>query len=288
MDVHLRDLRYFLAVAEELHFTRAAERVFVSQPALSKQIRQLEQQLGVLLFERQPRRVQLTNAGQALLPLARELVTRWDEGRADIGEAGQVLHVGLSTSIGRGLLPRVTQRFGGMRPDWRLVLRQVGWDDPTVGLGDRSADVALGWAPIPTPERFRWRVLRREPIRVALPESHRLASRRVIAFSELADEPFLALPREAGPLRDFWLATEARAGQSPTIAGEVRSADETFEAIANGIGVVLLAAGNAQLYRVPGVVTRAVRGLPQAHLIVAWRADDRRAVVRDFVDAIGD
>ncbi|MGH2429088.1 MAG: LysR family transcriptional regulator [Candidatus Limnocylindria bacterium] len=286
MDVHLRDLRYFMAVAEELHFTQAAERLFLSQPALSKQIRQLELQLGAPLFERHPRGVTLTAAGTALLPVARGLVDRWADAQREVGEASQVLRIGMSTSIGRGLLPRATRRFAVHRPGWPLDLHQVGWEDPSVGLADRSCDVALGWAPLPDESAFHSRVLGREPIRVALPEGHRLARRRRIPFADLLDEPFLALPKSAGPLRDFWLAADQRAGRPIRIGAEVRTADETFEAIENGLGVVLLAAGNASLYRRPGVVTRLVVGSPEAQLVVAWRADDARPVVLEFVEAL--
>jgi DNA-binding transcriptional LysR family regulator len=282
MDVHLRDLRYFLAVAEELHFTRAAERLFMSQPALSKQIRQLERSLGAPLFQRDRGGVSLTPMGVALLPAARELT----DARQALSQKAQVLRVGFSTSIGRGLLHAATRRFKARRPDWRFELRQIPWDDLSGGLGSRSTDVGVLWAPLPEADLFRWVVLRTEPVRVALPEHHRLASRRSIQYADLRDEPFLALPLRAGPARDFWLGVGARGADPPTVAAEVRSADGTFEAVANHIGIVLLAAGNARLYRRPGVVTRPVRGLPDAQLLVVWRADDRRQVVHEFVEAI--
>jgi DNA-binding transcriptional LysR family regulator len=286
MDVHLRDLRYFLAVAEELHFTRAAERLFMSQPALSKQIRQLERSLGAPLFQRDPRGVSLTPMGVALLPAARELTARWDDARQALSQTAQVLTVGFPTSIGRGLLNAAIRRFKARRPDWRFEMRQIPWDDPSAGLGSRSTDVAVLWAPLPEADLFRSVVLKTEPVRVALPEHHRLASRRSVRFADLRDESFLALPLRAGPARDFWLGVGAHGADPPTVAAEVRTADETFEAVANHIGIVLLAAGNARLYRRPGVVTRPVRGLPDAQLLVAWRADDRRQVVHEFVEAM--
>ena len=153
-DVHVRDLRYFVAVAEELHFTRAAERLYVSQPALSKQIRALERQLGAELFRRDRQGVALTAAGAALLPYAERVLAVWAEGAAALAEvtaAGRsTLVVGMSTSPGRGgLLPAIRSRFTATRPEANVRLRQVSWDDPTAGLADGDADVAFVWLPLP-------------------------------------------------------------------------------------------------------------------------------------------
>ncbi|WP_065965660.1 LysR family transcriptional regulator [Streptomyces sparsogenes] len=293
MDAHVRDLRYFLAVAEELNFTRAAERMFVSQPALSKQIRRLEELLRVRLFDRDRRTVVLTAPGRALLPRARELVRVWDEARRAVGEAAAaeaaVLTVGVSSSVGRGLLPAARARFAERRPHWRIRVRQVDWEDPTAGLaGGGEADLALVWLPVPGQEDLSVRVVATEPRWVALPAGHRLAGRAEVAFSELLDEPFLALPESAGPLRDYWLALEERAGHPVRIGSVVSNADETFEAVEEGSGVVLLAAGNAAIYRRPGVVTLPVGGLSPSRLALAWRPDDHRPAVRDFIDAFLD
>ena len=123
MDVHLRELRYFVAVAEELNFTRAAgDRLFVSQPTLSKQIRQLERDLRVTLFDRDPRGITLTPAGVALLPLARQILQSWSGARQAVTEAASAhtLTVGFQTRIGRGLIPSVTARMEQRLPGWRL------------------------------------------------------------------------------------------------------------------------------------------------------------------------
>src|SRR5262245_37097746 len=135
MDPHLLDLRYFLAVAEELSVTRAAERVYVSQPALSKRIRRLERDLGVALLSRAHRAIALTAAGEALRPRAQAMVEAWDaallEVRAAAGqEAGEVA-VGLHTAVGRGLYARAAPALAERHPGVRVTLRTVGWDDPT-------------------------------------------------------------------------------------------------------------------------------------------------------------
>jgi DNA-binding transcriptional LysR family regulator len=289
MDVHLRDLRYFVTVAEECHFTRAAERLFVSQPALSKQIRQLERDLRATLFNRDRRAVTLTAAGAALLPAAQGMLRDWDEAQHFLAEAvateHAVLTVGLQTAVGRGLFDAVSSRFAETRPGWKLRLRQIAWDDPTAGLADSSSDAAIVWLPLPDPEPFSTRVLFTEPRHVALPARHRLAVSPVIDFAQLTDEPFLALPAEAGALRDYWLATAERDGRPARIGGEIAGADETFEAVANGLGVVLLSAGNAEIYRRDGIVTVPVSGLPPSQLAVIWRQGDHRGALRSFVEA---
>lgn len=291
MDVHVRDLRYFVAVAEELHFTRAAERLYVSQPALSKQVRALERHLGAELFRRDPQGVTLTEAGEALLPHARRVLDAWSEGSAALDAARAAargtLVVGMSTSPGRGgLLPAIRSRFTAAHPDTVLRLRQVSWEDPTAGLADGDADIAFVWLPLPDAERYGWTVVAEEPRLVALPETHRLASRPEIDFADLLDEPFLALPAGAGPLRDYWLALEERAGRPPRIGAEIAGTEETYEALVAGLGVCLVATGNAPLITLGGVVTRPVRGLAPSRFALAWRREDaRRPLVRAYAEA---
>ncbi|WP_370264437.1 LysR family transcriptional regulator [Streptomyces sp. V4I8] len=291
MDVHVRDLRYFVTVAEELHFTRAAERLYVSQPALSKQVRSLERQLGVELFRRDPQGVALTEAGTALLPHARRVLDAWSQGSAAVeaarATARGTLVVGMSTSPGRGgLLPAIRSRFTAAHPDTTLRLRQVSWEDPTAGLADGDADVAFVWLPLPDAGRYTWTVVAEEPRLVALLESHPLAGRTEIDFTELVDEPFLALPPGAGPLRDYWLALDERGGRAPRVGAEIASTEETYEALVAGLGICLVATGNAPLITLGGVVTRPVRGLSPSRYALAWRREDEgRALVRGYAEA---
>ncbi len=123
----------------------------------------------------------------------------------------------------------------------------------------------------------------REDVWVALAPGHRLASRPIVPFVDLADEPFVALPRTAGAQRDFWLGTAAR--RSPAvIAGEAETAEESFEAVASGTGITLLSAGNAEIYHRDDVVCRPVSGLPPSELAVVWRTVDNRPFVDVFAD----
>jgi DNA-binding transcriptional LysR family regulator len=295
MDVHGRDLRYFAVVAEELNFTRAAERLFVSQPALSKQIRMLERQLGAALFDRDRRTVRLTAVGESLLPHARTVLSAWEVAQAAVEDAKTAercaLVIGMSTSPGRGLLPALRARLVSRYPDARPVLRQVNWADPSAGLADGSSDVAFVWLPLPDGDRYRYAVVARERRLVALPEGHPLAARAAsdpegaVDFADLLDETFLALPPEAGPLRDYWLALDARNGREPRIGGVIASAEETHEAVANGEGVALLAAGNASLIVREGVIAVPVRGISRSQLALGARRDDHRPLVLAYLAA---
>ncbi|MGI5125620.1 LysR family transcriptional regulator [Pseudonocardia sp. CA-107938] len=288
-DVHLRDLRYFVTVAEEGSFTRAAaDRLFVSQPALSKQIRQLESRLRVELFTRGARAVTLTAAGEALLPRARELLAGWEEALTAVTAAAEAalrtLTVGLHARTAPGLPTAVARVVDERLPGWRVEFRQVTWDDPATGLLGELVDLAIAWLPVPDGQGLSARIVAREDRWVALPAAHRLAGAAEVEFTALVDEPFVALPVTAGPMREFWLGTEQRTTPAK-IATEARSAEEMFAAVAAGTGVVLLSATNAVTYTRPGVVTRPVRGLPPSELAVLWRSADRRPGVRVVAEA---
>src|SRR5215468_4111199 len=154
MDAHLRDLRYFVAVAEELSFTRAAGRLHISQPALSKQIQGLEITLRAQLLARDRRQVELTPAGAALLDVARRLLEQWDEGMAVVADAAaeqtRTLRVGTLTSLGRALYPGVVSHFAKREPGWHIELHSFSWADPTAGLRDQTTDAAFLWLPLDT------------------------------------------------------------------------------------------------------------------------------------------
>jgi DNA-binding transcriptional LysR family regulator len=212
------------------------------------------------------------------LPHAKRLLADWDLAAAAVErvrDAGRHrLVVGMSTSPGRGgLLPAIRSRFVDKYPDATLTLHQVDWDDPTAELADATSDVSFVWLPLPDPDRFQWIVLLEQPRLVAMPEEHPLASRESIHFDELLDEPILALPLTAGPLRDYWLATSQRHGHAHVIGAEITSSDETYEALVDGRGICLLDSGNAPSITRGGVVTRPVDGLPSGQLVLAWRRD---------------
>lgn len=288
MDVHLRDLRYFTAVAEELHFRKAAERLFVSQPVLSRQIARLEQDLKARLFIRDRRSVQLTSAGEALLHRARHLLEDWDAATKEVAilarKEQSVLVIGLQTGVGRGMLHTLTQALNAIQ--WRPELHQVAWNDATAGVEAGDCDAGFAWLGTTINPRCDYVVVAEEPIMLAVNSQHRLAGRRQASFAEISNEPLVALPESAKELRSFWLAEHARHGSPAPIACEAATADEALENVAAGTGSVFISAGNSVLYAREGVHFLDVPDLPPARLAFLWRADDNRDVIRVATSAL--
>ncbi len=283
----LRDLRFFLVVAEELHLTRAAQRLFISQPGLSRQIHALELQVHAPLFDRRPNGLVLTAAGQALVEHARRVIQTWDETQRAVAEAesesSRTLVVALTISVGRGLLPAITTTFSQRRPGHRVNVRQVPLGGEAAAVLEGRADVALCWLPLPHDAPLHARVLVTEPRHIALPATHRLTAQAEVTMTDLLDEPFLALPESAGPVRDYWLATEERQGHPVRIGTVVHGPEEVIEALGRGIGVAFIAAGNAELFRRPEFTTRPVPNIPPGELAIVWRHQDSRPAVQEFV-----
>jgi DNA-binding transcriptional LysR family regulator len=223
-----RLLRYFAAVAREGNLTRAAELLFVSQPALTKQIKQLESQLGVQLFTRSRAGMTLTAAGRVLADQVPAMLAGWDdalhEAKTADSQAAKVLRVGFLAGAANEATQQIIAAFARSRPDWRVEMRAASWLDPTSGLASGDTDVALLRLPFPGQDDLRIAVLFTEPRCVALPTTHPLAARDRIEFRELWDEPFVAAPIATGAWRDWWLATEEREGHRSRASAPARLA----------------------------------------------------------------
>ena len=290
MDVDTRLLRYFSAVAMEGNLSRAAEGLFVSQPALTKQIRRLESQLGVRLFTRSRAGMTLTAAGQALADRVPAVLAGWDqalrEARSAASQAGRVLQVGFLAGAANEATQQIIAAFTRRRPGWRVEMRAASWTDPTAGLASGDTDVALLRLPFPGQASFRVEVLITEPRYVALPADHRLAARDHIPFRDLWDEPFVAAPAETGAWRDWWLAVEEREGHPVRIGAVTDSGqpDDWLAAIANGGGIALAPESAARYYARPGVTYRPVTEVSPSQVGVAWPpAADTNPVIQDFI-----
>lgn len=284
--IDVRRLRYFLAVAEELHFGRAAERLHIAQPALSRQIANLEAGIGALLFDRTRSTIGLTAAGEALLPRARDIIVRVADAarvakRASEGTIG-VIQVGFVGSATFSILPGVFNRYRAAHPDVELVLHAMNTAELRVALIERSIDVAFARPGIQDPEIVS-EVVQREPLVVALPEVDDLAQQNHVALADLALRPFVLYPRQPRPsFADHVLGLCRREGFVPTIAQETLEIQTALSLISVGAGVAIVpeSASEAQL---TGVAYRPFLGdVPQTQLSLAYRRDNRSPVVSGF------
>lgn len=286
--MELRHLRYFVALAEERHFGRAARRLRIAQPPLSRQIQALEAELGFLLLSRTRRNVELTPAGEAFLAHTRrvfealELAVR-EARRAHAGETGRLV-VGYPSSVAFSGLTELLKAFRTRAPGVALTVRELPPQEQLEALKDGRIDVGFIRGPSHEPDVMTRRV-RSEPLVVALPSQHPLRARKRIALELLAKEPFVAFPRHRGPaFFDLLMRLCHEAGFTPRIVQEAPLLD-LVSLVAAGFGVSLVPSSFRNARR-PGIVFRPIVGAPRADLLAAWRPDERSPIVRDFLDTV--
>jgi len=283
--MELRHLRYFVAVAEHLSFGRAAERLHISQPPLSRQIRGLEEALGAALFSRTRRSVRLTAAGAALLPEARRLLRDADALQAGARQiaSGQVgtLALGFISVAAYNLLPELAPEFRRRHPGIRLALQEATSDVQLVALRQGELDVGLVLPPVDAPG-LDYAPLLHDTLVAALPAGR--GGKGPIAAASLRDEPFILFPRKVGSsLYDQIVGACQRAGFSPRVEQEAIQMQTIVSLVAAGMGVALVPASLVNLRRT-GVVYRPLTDRsPRIELGIAWRGADDGPAVRAFV-----
>jgi DNA-binding transcriptional LysR family regulator len=287
--MELRRLRYFVAVAEELSFNRAAQRLHMAQPPLSNQIKQLEEELGVRLFDRTSRGVRMTEAGELLLEEARRIFAQVEGTmrmvrRVGHGEVGR-LTLGFVPSASNGVLPRILHAFRGRFPDVELFLREMRPDRIVQRMHDRQIDAGFLYLPFESAS-LNVGCVSREPLVLALPETHPLSSEETVELRALAKEPFILPARYQNMPGLHAQVTEAcrRAGFVPNaVQKDVWLMQTIVGLVAGGMGVALVPASLRNLHR-RGVVYKPVRGLsPTVELGVVWRGDDPGPVLTSFL-----
>jgi DNA-binding transcriptional LysR family regulator len=285
MRPEVRQLQYFITLADELNYTRAAERLNVVQQSLSTAIAQLEAQLGIKLFERTTRSVTLTNAGAAWLPYAREALAaaeRAAEAARDLaaGRAGR-LRIGLAATAALDVTPRVLRAFAERFPLVELAIEHFDCQDPSGGLRGRRSDVAIVRPPFKD-DGLELVVIGTEPRFVVLAADHPLADRAALDFAELADEPWIDIATD--PLWwDFWRVAELRS-RPPRIGAICRSCEELLEAARAGTATGLVGESVARAQSWPELAFVEVRDIAPSTVAIAWRSDVRQPAVRNFID----
>ena len=287
--MELRHLRYFIAVAEELHFTRAAERLGIKQPPLSLQIRQLEQEIGTPLFRRRTRGVELTDSGILLLEKARDILRDVEKTKLGVqmrarGETGR-LRLGFAgaTYVHR-LIPGILRAFRERYPGVVLSPEQSNTARLLAALQSGEIDIAFVRPPIVGGEGLTLDPLVDEPMMIVLPQWHPRARDHSMPLAALAPDTFILFPRAIGPgLHDAIIASCQRAGFSPKLGLEASQTVSIIHMVAAGFGVSIVPRSLDQI-RAEGAVYLGIEGeAPRAPISLAYRQDDRSTVVRNFV-----
>ncbi|PBC70194.1 DNA-binding transcriptional LysR family regulator [Streptomyces sp. TLI_235] len=280
----LRALRCFVTVAEEGHFGRAAARLHLAQPPLSRRIRDLESDLGCRLFDRIPTGARLTPAGEVLLAEARDLLERAERARERVrgAEAERVLVVGVAAGAGLDVGPAALAALRRSSPGLRVRLREAPITDPSAGLRERRVDLALTRLPFDT-GGLTIRPLGLEPVVAAVPADDPLAARDRLHVTELADRPRFRLPPGTDARwRTYWLAAEDDSA-GPVVA----SVEECLHSVLWEGAVGLLPAGAAVRHARPGVAFVPVDGHPPSRVVAARHAGCVDPLVDALVDALG-
>lgn len=287
--LELRHLRYFIAVAEELNFSRAADRLHMAQPPLSAAIRQLEQELGTELLVRTTREVRLTEAGSRFLDGARRTLAELERARSDAqraaaGEIGQ-LRIGFSWSARFETLPAVGRSFRASHPDVSLLTEEMWNARMLPALRSGAIDLAISLCPEIAGE-FSYQPIRSEPVIALLANSHPLSSKRELELRALAEESFLMFPRELAPrLHDFMTGLCRHAGFEPLLRGESFHSGWELQILAE-VDVVALAPASVSLDLPEGIVSALISDPPDPlETAIVWRKDDASPINEAFRDA---
>ncbi len=284
----LRQLRYFVTVAEELHFARAASRLLITSPTLSQQVKALERDLGLRLFDRSSSGVRLTAAGVELLPGARRTLAAAD----DLREAAARVRRGVETSLRLGFVSfsltaparRLVTDFSRGHPDVDLQLRQFEWDDPSAGLLDGSSDAALVRPPFTGLDRLRTVEVGRDRLHLVLADDHPLAGSAGITVADLARLPFLRTHLVTDPVfADRWYLARLRGPDAPVVSSRAATVEEWLGEIGLGRGVDLVPEGMVEAYRQPGLAFVPVSGTDPSPVVLAWDPRRETDCVRSLV-----
>ena len=288
--MELRHLKYFVAVAEELHFGRAAKKLNIAQPPLSQQIMHLEEELGIKLFDRSRRKIQMTAAGSHFLNEARQVLSHVEQAaetarRIHGGKAGRLV-VGFVGSVIHTFLPEGLRLFRERFPEVELELHEMNTSEQIKSLHAKRMDVGFLYTGAHDPV-LSSKTLTLAPLLAVLHNNHHLSGRRSVNIKQLANEPFIANTRSSEPVvRDAFISLCHSAGFSPKIAQEAGQVQTVLGLVASGMGACLLPDFIKNIRR-PGVQYIPLSGSPpEVQLAVVWRGDNDSVLVKSFVNVI--
>jgi DNA-binding transcriptional LysR family regulator len=293
MNLELRHMRHFVAVAEELHFGRAAARLGLAQPPLSQSIQRLEASLGVTLLARTQRKVELTPAGRAFLEEARRTLAQAETAvhlarRAAVDDLTELKVTFVSAALYR-LLPAALRSYRARFPAVEIRLEERATDGQLDGLRDGSVDVGFVHPPLKDAADLDVPTIYRDRLVAAIPTSSSLASKAAVALADLADEGFVLFPFRQGPNLHARITNACRrAGFVPRISQEALQMHTILSLVAAGMGVSLVPERARMLY-IDGVTFVPVQGLPEDltwDLALAWRASHAHRPLRAFVETV--
>jgi DNA-binding transcriptional LysR family regulator len=287
MDVPIHAIRYFCVLCEELHFGRAAERLSITPPSLSQQISRLEQQLGVKLFDRSPRKVELTSYGRELLPYARRVQDDYDQllgwGRSvQRDQRTPLLRVGVVAAGAGALTTAAISATMQAIPHARIEMRRLGFFDVATELEAGRVDVVFAPAPMVLPPRIRIEPLWLEPRVLVVPAAHALASRESVAIAETNDEIFVAVAGGVPEVVDWWIVDPRPDGSRPRRGPTADSVDGLFELVAAGAGVNIAGQSASKQYRRDELVFIPVTDIEPATIVLCSLTDARNPMVKTF------
>jgi DNA-binding transcriptional LysR family regulator len=287
MDLDLRKLRYFVAVAERLHFGRAAAALYITQPALSRQIRQLEEELGVELIERSSRQVSLTPAGKRLAEDGARLLAGSEAAVARARRAqdsDRSLTVGFM--LGMDIAPVLTE-FARAHPEIEIQWQRLRWWNHAAALRDGRADAGFVRLPLPT-DGLEIRALYTEPVCVALPAGHPLAAKASVEIATLAHEPVLRYADAHPEWNAFWTFDPRPDGSHPPPGPYVHDMEEIVAYVRAGRGVAYLPVPITVAIAPPGVAFVRVDGIPPGQVVLAWDAGRPPPHISELLNAARD
>jgi len=287
MNIQIRHIRSFIAVAQERNFARAAKRLSVSQPALSQTIIQFEESLGFPIFERTTRSVALTAAGELVLAKALSFNQSIDQFYGELRTLQSTLrnelHVGFMIGTAVQFIPAIVREFEKARPDASLCLKEFDFSDPSAGLRDGTVDCGIIRPPVGLDDLDIIEIAREKCV-ACIPIGHRLSEQPSVLLGDILGEPIIA-SSTPGVWRDYWLATEYRMGTPAHVAFEASTVESELQAVASGKGISITAESTAKYYSRPGVVFKAIVDMPDCVMAIAHRPAPNR-LIADFVAAV--